>query len=78
MATKKSLPPIHPGVPQVNPLPSTKLESPDAPTIYQGKPLSLEEIEEAVIAEAGKHMAELVRRRLAQKSQAVEVDIDTV
>lgn len=33
----------------------TELESPDAPSIYQGKPLSLEEMERAIVAEAGKH-----------------------
>ncbi|HBA86433.1 MAG TPA: AbrB family transcriptional regulator [Geobacter sp.] len=35
--------------------PSTELESPDTPSIYQGKPLSLEEMERAVLVEAAKH-----------------------
>lgn len=35
--------------------PLTQLEPPDAPSIYQGKPLSLEDMERAVLAEAGKH-----------------------
>jgi len=35
--------------------PLTKLESPDTASIYKGKPLSLEEMELAVLAEAGKH-----------------------
>ncbi len=34
----------------------TKLESPDAPSIYHGKPLSLDDMERAVKAEAGKHL----------------------
>ena len=33
----------------------TELESPDTPSIYRGKPLSLEEMEQAVLAEAGRH-----------------------
>lgn len=33
----------------------TELEPPDAPSVYRGKPLSLEEMERAVMAEAGKH-----------------------
>lgn len=32
----------------------TDLESPDAPSVYKGKPLSLEEMERAVMIEAGK------------------------
>jgi len=35
--------------------PRTDLESPDAPSIYKGKPLSVEEMKQAVMAEAGKH-----------------------
>ena len=35
--------------------PPTELESPDTPSVYRGKPLSLEEMDRAVMAEAGKH-----------------------
>jgi len=35
--------------------PATELESPDAPSVYRGKPLSLEEMERAVLTEAGRH-----------------------
>lgn len=35
--------------------PATELESPDTPSVYGGKPLSLEEMDQAVMAEAGKH-----------------------
>ena len=35
--------------------PPTELESPDTPTVYGGKPLSLEEMDQAVMNEAGKH-----------------------
>jgi AbrB family looped-hinge helix DNA binding protein len=35
--------------------PPTRLESPNAPSVYTGKPLSLEEMERAVMAEAAKH-----------------------
>jgi AbrB family looped-hinge helix DNA binding protein len=35
--------------------PPTELESPDTPSIYSGKPLSLEELELAVLTEAGRH-----------------------
>jgi AbrB family looped-hinge helix DNA binding protein len=35
--------------------PPTVLEAPDVPSIYKGKPLSLEEMEQAIQAEAGKH-----------------------
>jgi AbrB family looped-hinge helix DNA binding protein len=35
--------------------PVTELESPDAPSVYSGKPLSLEDMERAVLSEAGKH-----------------------
>jgi AbrB family looped-hinge helix DNA binding protein len=34
--------------------PSTELESPDKPSVYPGKPLSLEDMELAILAEAGK------------------------
>jgi AbrB family looped-hinge helix DNA binding protein len=34
--------------------PATSLEPPDAPSPYRGKPLSLEEMERAVLVEAGK------------------------
>ena len=32
----------------------TELEPPDAPAVYRGKPLSLEEMKRAVMVEAGK------------------------
>lgn len=35
--------------------PPTELESADTPSVYQGRPLSLEEMEQAVSTEAGKH-----------------------
>jgi AbrB family looped-hinge helix DNA binding protein len=35
--------------------PPTELEPPDAPSVYRGRPLTLEEMEQAVSAEAGKH-----------------------
>lgn len=35
--------------------PPTELESTDTPSVYQGRPLSLKEMEQAVSAEAGKH-----------------------
>lgn len=35
--------------------PPTELESPEAGPIYHGKPLSLEEMEQAIQVEAGKH-----------------------
>ena len=35
--------------------PPSALEPPDAPSVYRGKPLSLEEMERAVMVEAGKH-----------------------
>ena len=35
--------------------PPTELESPDTQAVYRGKPLSLEEMDQAVMAEAGKH-----------------------
>ncbi len=35
--------------------PPTELESPDIPSVHGGKPLSLEEMDRAVMAEAGKH-----------------------
>ena len=34
--------------------PLTELEPPDTPSIYRGKPLSLEEMDRAVLAEAGR------------------------
>lgn len=34
--------------------PSTLLESSDTPSVYAGKPLSLEDMDQAVMAEAGK------------------------
>ena len=34
--------------------PPTELEPPDAPSLYVGKPLSLEDMDRAVAAEAGK------------------------
>jgi AbrB family looped-hinge helix DNA binding protein len=36
--------------------PPTELEPPDTPSVYRGRPLSLEEMEQAVLAEAGKHL----------------------
>jgi len=33
----------------------TELESPEAASVYLGKPLSLEEMERAVLVEAGRH-----------------------
>ncbi|MDO3378735.1 AbrB/MazE/SpoVT family DNA-binding domain-containing protein [Geoalkalibacter halelectricus] len=35
--------------------PPSELEAPDAPSVYQGKALSLEEMDQAVRDEAGKH-----------------------
>jgi AbrB family looped-hinge helix DNA binding protein len=35
--------------------PVTELESPDGPSVYCGKPLSLEDMECAILHEAGKH-----------------------
>lgn len=35
--------------------PATELEPVDAPSVYQGKPLSLADMDRAVEAEAGKH-----------------------
>jgi AbrB family looped-hinge helix DNA binding protein len=35
--------------------PPTELEPPDAAPVYRGKPLSLDEMDRAVAAEAGKH-----------------------
>lgn len=34
--------------------PPAELESPDAPSVYKGKPLSLEDMERTIMAEAGK------------------------
>jgi AbrB family looped-hinge helix DNA binding protein len=38
-----------------NVFPPTELEPIDTPSIYQGKPLSLEEMEHVILTEAGKH-----------------------
>ena len=35
--------------------PETRIESPDTPSVYRGKPLSLDEMREAVEWEAGRH-----------------------
>ena len=35
--------------------PPTELESPETPSIYKGKPLSLEDMNRAVLAEAARH-----------------------
>lgn len=35
--------------------PPTELEPPGTPSVYRGKPLTLEEMDQAVSAEAGKH-----------------------
>jgi AbrB family looped-hinge helix DNA binding protein len=35
--------------------PPTELEPPDIPSLHRGKPLSLEEMERAIMVEAGKH-----------------------
>ncbi len=35
--------------------PPSELEPPDAPSVYRGRPLTLEEMDQAVSAEAGKH-----------------------
>ena len=35
--------------------PPTELESPDAPSVYGGKPLSLDEMDRAILTEAGRH-----------------------
>ena len=35
--------------------PLTELEPPNTPSIYRGKPLSVEDMERAVLTEAGKH-----------------------
>ncbi len=40
----------------VAPFPPTELESPDTPSVYTGKPLSLEDMEKAIDVEAGKHL----------------------
>jgi hypothetical protein len=37
-----------------NPFISTKLESPDTPSVYTGKPLTIEDMDRAITAEAGK------------------------
>ena len=35
--------------------PLAQLEPPDTPSIYHGRPLSLEDMDQAVLTEAGKH-----------------------
>lgn len=40
----------------VKKFPPSQLELPDTPSVYAGKPLSLEEMERAVSIEAGKHV----------------------
>jgi AbrB family looped-hinge helix DNA binding protein len=37
-----------------NPFASTRLEQPDTPSVYTGKPLTIKEMDLAVAAEAGK------------------------
>jgi bifunctional DNA-binding transcriptional regulator/antitoxin component of YhaV-PrlF toxin-antitoxin module len=39
----------------VSPFPVSQLEPPDTPSVYQGAPLTLEEMEKAIDIEAGKH-----------------------
>jgi len=39
----------------VSPFPVSQLEPPDSPSVYQGTPLTLEEMEKAIDIEAGKH-----------------------
>ena len=39
----------------VSPFPPSQLESPDTPSVYKGKALSLEDMEKAIDLEAGKH-----------------------
>ncbi|OAD18822.1 transcriptional regulator, AbrB family [Candidatus Thiomargarita nelsonii] len=39
----------------VSPFPVSQLEPPDTPSIYQGAPLTLEDMEKAIDIEAGKH-----------------------
>ena len=39
-----------------NYLPPSKLESPDAPSVYQGKPLTLEDMQAAIDEEARQHL----------------------
>lgn len=36
--------------------PPTQLEPPDTPSVYRGKRLSLEDMEQAILSEAGKHI----------------------
>ncbi len=38
----------------VSPFPVSQLEPPDSPSVYQGTPLSLEDMEKAIDIEAGK------------------------
>jgi len=35
--------------------PATELERPDTPSLYGGKPLSMDDMKQAVLNEAGKH-----------------------
>jgi len=37
------------------PFPISQLESPDSPSVYQGKSLTLDDMEKAIDIEAGKH-----------------------
>ncbi|MEN8215798.1 MAG: AbrB/MazE/SpoVT family DNA-binding domain-containing protein [Pseudomonadota bacterium] len=39
----------------VSPFPVSQLEPPDTPSVYQGAPLTLEDMEKAIDIEAGKH-----------------------
>lgn len=39
----------------ISPFPASQLEPPDTPSVYQGAPLSLEEMEKVIDIEAGKH-----------------------
>jgi len=39
----------------VSPFPVSQLEPPDTPSIYQGAPLTLEDMEKAIDIEAGNH-----------------------
>ena len=39
----------------VSPFPESQLESPDTPSVYQGMPLSISDMEKSIDIEAGKH-----------------------
>lgn len=39
----------------MSPFPVSQLEPPDTPSVYQGAPLTLEDMEKAIDFEAGKH-----------------------